>query len=446
MRGIGSAWSNDGMAEVMIAVTPFHGHVAPMAVVARAFVAAGHRVRVYTGAAHAAAFEAEGAEVVRWREAPDFDEHDLAATFPELGRGTGLAQLMRNIEQLFIRTGAAQCRDLVAAYRTRPWDVIVAESTSLGAAFAADRTATPWATVCLTPLTLLDPGTPPPGFGIPPARGPAGRLRDRVLIRVLRSVTRRLQRAHEEERARAGLPPDGRTFDEACYSPELVCATGVAELDVPRPDTGRVRYVGALATPSPDESAAGAGPALPDWWRELLAHDRPVVHVTQGTQHLDPGDLVAPSFAALGRQRMLLVATTGRVDEPRFPFPSPPNARIAGFVPHAELLPHVDVMITNGGWGGILAALSAGVPLVVAGGDADKPEAAARVGRSGAGIDLRTGRPSARAVLRATRTVLGDPAYRSGAERLAERLRAHDGPREVVEHTEALMTEAAAPA
>ncbi|MFF2390309.1 nucleotide disphospho-sugar-binding domain-containing protein [Agromyces sp. NPDC058104] len=434
------------MAEVMLAVTPFHGHVAPMAVVAGAFAAAGHRVRVYTGAAHAAAFEAAGAEVVRWREAPDFDEHELAATFPELGSGTGLAQLMRNIEQLFIRTGAAQCRDLLAAYEARPWDVLVAESTSLGAAFAADRTATPWVTVCLTPLTLLDPGTPPPGFGIPPARGVLGRARDRLLIGVLRVLTRRLQRAHESERALAGLPPDGRTFDEACYSPELVCASGIAELDVPRPDSGRVRYVGALSAPPPDASPTRPTRALPEWWPELLAHERPVVHVTQGTQHLAPRDLVAPSFGALGRQEVLLVATTGRADAPGFPFPAPPNARIAGFVPHAELLPHVDVMITNGGWGGILAALSAGVPLIVAGGDADKPEAAARVGRSGAGIDLRTGRPSPRAVLRAYRTIAADPAYTANARRLARLLRDHDGPREVVELTTALMTNAADPA
>lgn len=431
------------MAEVMLAVTPFHGHVAPMTAVARAFVAAGHRVRVYTGAAHAAAFEAVGAEVVRWREAPDFDEHDLAATFPELGTGTGLPQLMRNIEQLFIRTGAAQCRDLLAAYEVRPWHVLVAESTSLGAAFAADRTATPWVTVCLTPLALLDPGTPPPGLGIAPARGALGRVRDRVLIGALRVLTRRLQRAHESERALAGLPPDGRTFDEACYSPGLVCASGVAELDVPRPDTGRVRYVGALTSTAQDASSARRASSLPGWWPELLAHDRPVVHVTQGTQHLEPRDLVAPSFAALGRQPVLVVATTGRAGDARFPFPAPPNARIAGFVPHAELLPHVDVMITNGGWGGILAALSAGVPLIVAGGDADKPEAAARVGRSGAGIDLRTGRPSPRAVLRAYRTVASDPAYRAMAERLAQRLRSHDGPREVVELTTAHMTKAA---
>ena len=79
------------MAEVMIAVMPFHGHVAPMAAVARAFVEAGHGVRVYTGSAHADRFTAVGAQALAWTSAPDFDEHDLAATFPVLRGRKGAA-------------------------------------------------------------------------------------------------------------------------------------------------------------------------------------------------------------------------------------------------------------------------------------------------------------------------------------------------------------------
>ena len=96
-------------------------------------------------------------------------------------------------------------------------------------------------------------------------------------------------------------------------------------------------------------------------------------------------------------------------------------------------------MVTNGGWGGVLAALHHGVPLVVAGGDLDKPEVAARVAWAGAGVNLRTGTPSPRALLRAWQRVSGEPAYRTVAERIGEALRQHDGPREVVEHTEALL-------
>ena len=72
----------------------------------------------------------------------------------------------------------------------------------------------------------------------------------------------------------------------------------------------------------------------------------------------------------------------------------PANARVGGFLPYAELLPRTDVVVTNGGWGGVLAALGHGIPLVVAGGDLDKPEVAASVAWAGAGMNLKTGTPT----------------------------------------------------
>ena len=68
-------------------------------------------------------------------------------------------------------------------------------------------------------------------------------------------------------------------------------------------------------------------------------------------------------------------------------------------------------MVTNGGYGAVQRALATGVPLVVAGDTEDKPEVAARVAWSGAGIDLRTGAPTAKAVRHAVREVLGDGRY-----------------------------------
>jgi UDP:flavonoid glycosyltransferase YjiC (YdhE family) len=82
------------------------------------------------------------------------------------------------------------------------------------------------------------------------------------------------------------------------------------------------------------------------------------------------------------------------------------------------LLPKVDVMVTNGGYGAVQRALATGVPLVVAGNTEDKPEVAARVAWSGAGIDLRTGTPTAKAVRNAVRDVLGDGRYLRRAREL----------------------------
>jgi UDP:flavonoid glycosyltransferase YjiC (YdhE family) len=78
--------------------------------------------------------------------------------------------------------------------------------------------------------------------------------------------------------------------------------------------------------------------------------------------------------------------------------------------------------------------------LVCAGDSEDKPEVAARVAWSGAGIDLRTGRPTARRVGDAVRTVLTDPAYRAAARRIAADFARHDPPREAADLLERLAT------
>jgi UDP:flavonoid glycosyltransferase YjiC (YdhE family) len=417
------------MAEVMIAVMPFAGHVAPLAAVAAGFVEAGHDVRVYTGAAHAERFATIGADVVPWARAPDFDEHDLAATFPTLRGRKGPRQALANIEHVFIRTAAAQGDDLMAAYAERAWDVIVADGLSLGARFASERTGTPWVTVSIVPLTIPTPELPPPGFGLPPARGAPGRARDRLLHAALGVASRGLRRAYEEQRAASGLPRSSIPFEVVFSSPDLVCASGIPDLDWPRRGWPvPIEYVGALAPTGRADSA------LPSWWSDLPA-ERPIVHVTQGTLNVDPDDLIRPAFAALGRQPVTIVATTGRIDAPDLPFPAPSNARVTGLIDYSVLLPRLEAMITNGGWGGVLAALSHGVPLIVAGGDLDKPEIAGRVAWAGAGIDLRTGTPEPAAVLRAWRRLSADPSYRERAERLGRELRRHDGPREVVAHT-----------
>jgi UDP:flavonoid glycosyltransferase YjiC (YdhE family) len=92
---------------------------------------------------------------------------------------------------------------------------------------------------------------------------------------------------------------------------------------------------------------------------------------------------------------------------------------VADFIPYGELLPHVDVVVTNGGYGGVQQVLAQGLPLIVAGETEDKRDVAARVAWSGAGINLRTGTPTPEALATAVKTVLDDPSYRMAAQRLA---------------------------
>ena len=151
------------------------------------------------------------------------------------------------------------------------------------------------------------------------------------------------------------------------------------------------------------------------------------MHVTQGTlDNADLGRLLLLTIDALSNDDVLVVATTGGPDPEPLRSGLPNNARLERFIPHDVLLPRVDVMVTNGGYGGVQQALAHGVPLVVAGDSEDKPEVAARVQWSGTGINLHTGRPSKAMAARAVRRVLARPSYRTRARVAAEEIAASD--------------------
>ncbi|MGY1750408.1 hypothetical protein [Modestobacter sp. SYSU DS0511] len=126
---------------VLVAAMPFAGHASPMAAVAAALVARGHDVVAYTGRRYAERFTAAGATWLPWRRAPDFDDADLRATFPQVGDGRGPRAVTANVEHVFLRTGVGQAADLLAA---GPFDVLVSDQLAIGSALAAERTGTPW--------------------------------------------------------------------------------------------------------------------------------------------------------------------------------------------------------------------------------------------------------------------------------------------------------------
>jgi MGT family glycosyltransferase len=194
-------------------------------------------------------------------------------------------------------------------------------------------------------------------------------------------------------------------LDSGTLADRFIAPT-VPEFDYPRTDLpGNVRYVGAVH-PMPTTRFHP-----PVWWRKLDG-DRPVVHVTQGTvDNADLSRLLKPTIEALAGENVMVVATTGGRPVSDLAFAVPPNTYVAEYIPHDILLPKVDAMVTNGGYGAVQRALATGVPLVVAGNTEDKPEVAARVAWSGAGIDLKTGTPTAKAIRYAVREVLGDGRY-----------------------------------
>lgn len=102
--------------------------------------------------------------------------------------------------------------------------------------------------------------------------------------------------------------------------------------------------------------------------------------------------LLAPVLTALGGEDVFVVATAGGAD-PAVLGIRLQNTVVERFVPYSALLPHVDAVISNGGFGTVQLAIAHGVPLVVAGTTEDKREVTAHVAWSGVGVNLRADRP-----------------------------------------------------
>ncbi|GAA2981105.1 MGT family glycosyltransferase [Microbacterium terrae] len=422
------------MARFLFSAMPFTGHVQPVSAVAAALVARGHDVRIYTGHAFAGRVAASGARLVPWHHAPDFDENDLAATFPRLVGKKGLGQLLVNVQDVFIKTAPAQVRDLTEEFAREPWDAVAGDDVSLGAIFHSDLAVIPWATISVTPLNIVGTEGPPSGMGLAPGTNVFTKARDAALRALVPALSISLRRPLIDARAAAGLPPSKATLDQTLFSPRLIVASGCRLLDYDRGDRPpHLHFVGRLTAPA----AAGAPLPLPPWWGDLAG--RRVVHITQGTQNIDPSDLLQPAIEALADSDALVVAVTGVAGRDELPFPVPANVRVAGFIPYDALLPLTDIVITNGGWGGTLAALSHGIPLVIGGGDLDKPEIASRVTWAGAGVNLKTGTPTAAQVRAGHDRVVADRSFRDAAARVGAQLTALGGPAVAAELLETLV-------
>ncbi|MFE9578056.1 glycosyltransferase [Nocardia sp. NPDC006044] len=403
------------MARYLLAVSAIPGHVAPMVVVAEALRRRGHDVHVLTGAAFRAEVTARGLAM---------SALPVDAEVAPVGsrRGPGAVRRWRigraELRSVFLAPLAAQHAALVAALARADFDVVLVDSMFTGAIplLMSERPRPPVVVCGVGPLTLSSADCAPFGVGRPP-------WRERDHSRMNWFVRQVLFRA---DQARLDTILHGHDLPSAPVFlldwPRL--ADRLLQFTVPGFEYPRRDLPASVVFTGPIPSAFGADRELPAWW-SALDGQRLVVHVTQGTwDNRDLDQLLRPTLAALGgRSDVLIVAGTG--GSPASVGPLPANAVACDFVPYSRLLPHVDVMITNGGYGGVQQVLRHGIPLIVAGDTADKPEVAARVAYTGAGINLGGASPSPSAVAAAFDRIVRDNSFRAAAGRLAAEMARH---------------------
>lgn len=407
------------MARFLVATYPGPGHVAPAAEVVRELTGRGHDVRWYTGARFAERVADAGARFCPMAANLDWDYEDLDAAFPARAKLKGLKQGQFDLTEMFVRPLRHHLPALMGLLEEEPADVFVSHTIFYGGGWLHEMGGPPNA--CIGDTCLTHPGrdVAPSGMGLAPRGGWTGRLRNGALRSIGRATFfRPVAKAAREVRAELGLAPvqlRDLDFGHSRYLHVQLCPRG---FEYPRPDLPpEIHFVGAPLPAVP----AGFADDRPGWWARLSA-GKPVVLVTQGTIATDPGDLLAPCLEGLADVDVFVVATTGGADPSVLGSP-PPNAVVERFVPFSALLPHVDVMVSNGGFGAVQLAIAHGVPMVVAGTTEDKREVTAHVGWTGVGINLGTNRPSPKAIAAAVGRVLREPVFGERTRALGEETR-----------------------
>ncbi|GJD64665.1 glycosyltransferase [Methylobacterium frigidaeris] len=428
--------------KILFTATPAAGHLNPLLAIARMALARGDEALVATATYLRGAVEASGARFLPLDPGADIDFTRIEEVLPERASlPPGPEQLRYNFERIFLDPMRPQAETLRRIVSTDRPDIIVIDDLFFGATalFLDSKTPRPPIVACSITIMVADrPDGAPTMIGLPPAPDEVTRTTYAAMAREADKVFGAPVRAYADAQLAAmGLPP----LPCGVLHSRHLMADAVLQTTVPafEYDFGRlpdhVRFVGALPPPPSREAA------LPDWWEQLDGSKR-VVLVTQGTvANADFGELVEPTLAALAqRDDLLVLVTTGGRPAETVRGPIPTNARLAEFLDFAALLPRIDVLVTNGGYGTIQLALRAGVPIVAAGRTEDKAEVGARVSWSGVGIEIPTHRPEPPALRSAVNRILSEPSYGERARAIAADMAAIDTPAEILGILDALVT------
>lgn len=393
---------------ILIATVPAAGHFNPLTGPAVSLAEHGHDVRWYAGPEYAVRVERLGLEVIPYAEATEVTADNVNAIFPERQKLKGSKAIEFDADVFFARPAGAQFRDIRNAREQFPFDALLIDGAFYAGYLASKLLDVPLFVIgSIAGPSLRGPNPVTPFFGLRPPRSFVGRAVNRVARALLLSGSRKGVETFNGILAEEGLPPVTiEDYFDCTQQPDVarrVFNVGLPALDFPGAYVPpNAEWVGALLP----YRRASAGP-LPQRILERSGH---VIVVSQGTvDNHDPRKLMIPAIEAFAGRDGLLVVVTGGVgtSELRARYPHD-NVLIEDFVDFDLLFPHTQLYVTNGGLGGVLLALSHGVPLLVAGTREGKGDINVRLAYRGLAVDLRSETPSAGAVARGAERVLRD--------------------------------------
>jgi Erythromycin biosynthesis protein CIII-like, C-terminal domain/Erythromycin biosynthesis protein CIII-like, N-terminal domain len=376
------------------------GHIYPLLGFADTLQAAGHDVVILTGSNLVPWLTDLGYAAEPVGETIGWGVDQVQSRFPELTTSMPAQQAWRLDAELFADAlPRVMAPALVTAFESRRPDLVLYESTNLGAVLAAAELGIPAVSVDLWAV---------------------GRWH--------------VERAELEQRVRAVWAE--RSALPLTLDPLL----GRAHLD---PAPASLRNPAATEGDSirlPTRQIAWGDPqtSLTPWLTRH--HSRPVVYLTLGTVGWGTVDLLRDALAGLTELPVDVVVAIGSYFDPSELGPLPDSVNVERFVRQDLVLPQVDLAVHHGGSGTLLAAAAEGVLQLAMPMGADQFQNADALAASGAGLALPQGDVTAAAVRDGVRQLMEDPSHRTATNRIRGEILALPRPVDRIDDLMALVT------
>jgi UDP:flavonoid glycosyltransferase YjiC (YdhE family) len=309
-------------------------------------------------------------------------------------------------------TLAEVVRPLVPLMRDLKPDVVVNDFFYVPASLAAEIAGLRRATLVPHPYPVNEPGLPYFLVNLVPPRTPLGAAAWRLTRPWFERRARKDRSELNFARADLGLPLERRFYSG--MSDGMAMVATYPQLEYPRRWPSGVHVTGPMLFELPHPEI------------ELPEDGAPLVLVAGSTAQDQGLRLVRTAIQALGSEPVRVLVSLNQQGV-TWPDPVPENVTVVDWVSYSQVLPKASAVLSNGGHGTVVRALSEGVPLLVCPAGGDMGENGARVTWSGAGLMLPWTLLGPGSLRLAMRRILADARFAERAQQIAAWGRENDG-------------------